>query len=154
MILVPAEPGLAPAMARVHAQSFEVGWSAEDIAGCLAAPGGYGVMATPATDRAAPGGFLLARAIAGEAEILTLAVAPRYRRRGVAAALLEAAAGVAETMHAGAMFLEVASDNAAALALYQQAGFHQAGVRRRYYLRPGRPAGDALVLRRDLASRS
>jgi ribosomal-protein-alanine N-acetyltransferase len=153
MILVPATGEQADAMARTHAQSFETGWSAADIAACLAAPGGYGVVAATDDEPSDVGGFLLARTIAGEAEILTLAVSPQNRRRGVARALLEAATGVASALGVATMFLEVASDNAAALALYEQAGFHQAGLRKRYYLRPGRPAGDALVLRCDLTGR-
>ena len=53
----------------------------------------------------------------------------------------------AQRSGAEAMFLEVAADNAAALALYRGAGFTQAGLRRGYYA----PAGtDAFVLRRDL----
>ena len=153
MILVPATRELAEAMAQAHAQSFETGWSAADIAACLAAPGGYGVVAAADDDPSAVDGFLLARSIVGEAEILTLAVSPQHRRRGVARALLEAGAGISAELGAAAMFLEVASDNAAALALYEQAGFQRAGLRKRYYLRPGRPPGDALVLRRNLAMR-
>lgn len=153
MILVPATREQADAMALTHAQSFETGWSAADIAACLAAPGGYGVVAADDDDPAAINGFLLARSIVGEAEVLTLAVSPQSRRRGVARALLEAGAGISARLGAAAMFLEVASDNVAALALYEQAGFQQAGLRRRYYVRPGRPPGDALVLRRDLAAR-
>jgi len=46
----------------------------------------------------------------------------------------------------------VAEDNAAAVALYEGEGFERAGVRRRYYARPGGPPQDALVLRRALNS--
>jgi ribosomal-protein-alanine N-acetyltransferase len=97
-----------------------------------------------------PRGFILGRALAGEAEILTLAVAPTHRRRGLGRALLEAAMGVCGTLGAETMFLEVAADNAAAIALYEAAGFAPAGRRKAYYARPGRAAVDALVLRREL----
>jgi ribosomal-protein-alanine N-acetyltransferase len=153
MILGPARPEHAPAMALTHAEGFEIGWSPHDIVGCLTAPGGFGLIAAEDGGQAAGvAGFVLARVMAGEAEILTLAVAPRCRRRGVGRALLDAASLMAEQRGAQAMFLEVASDNAAALALYVLAGFSQAGVRRGYYRRPGRAAGDALVLRRALNS--
>jgi ribosomal-protein-alanine N-acetyltransferase len=154
MILAPATPALAPALARTHAAAFETGWSAADIAECLAGPGGFGLVAAEAemlTGAADPPcGFVLARALAGEAEILTLAVAPDHRRQGLGRALLEAAIGLAATLGAEAMFLEVAADNDPAIALYAAAGFAPAGRRRAYYQRPGGPAVDALVLRRDL----
>ena len=44
------------------------------------------------------------------------------------------------------LFLEVADDNAAALALYRRLGFVEVGRRQRYYERPAVPAVDALVL--------
>ena len=68
-------------------------------------------------------------------------------------ALLAAAIGLAQESGAESMFLEVAEDNAAALALYAKAGFTEAGRRRGYYRRSGGTAVDARVLRLDLNSR-
>lgn len=99
-------------------------------------------------------GFILLRLAGGEAEILTLAVAPEGRRRGAGRALLRGALKAAEQGGATAMFLEVADDNAAAVALYRSEGFVEAGRRRGYYARPGGAAADALVLRRALPSPS
>jgi ribosomal-protein-alanine N-acetyltransferase len=90
------------------------------------------------------------RAIAGEAEVLTLAVEPAHRRRGAARALLRGALAQATAAGAEQAFLEVAADNAAALALYREEGFEEAGRRAGYYQRPGARAVDALVLRRSL----
>ncbi len=89
-------------------------------------------------------GFILVREAAGEAEILTLAVAPRARRQGLGRTLVDAAIA---RLGSADLFLEVAADNIAAIALYQQNGFTQAGVRRGYYARPG-GAVDALLLKR------
>jgi ribosomal-protein-alanine N-acetyltransferase len=89
--------------------------------------------------------------MAGEAEVLTLAVRPAQRRRGIARALVDAAALLASRT-ASAMFLEVADDNPAAVALYAQAGFAAVGRRAGYYARPGAPAADAIVMRRTLNS--
>ena len=152
MILLPLTSDQAPALALTHAAAFEIGWSAGEIADCLAGPGGFGLVATEAGD--APCGFVLARALAGVAEILTLAVTPEHRRQGVGRALLEAAADLARTQGAEAMFLEVAADNAPAITLYLGAGFSQAGLRKGYYQRPGRRPADALVLRRDLNTKA
>jgi ribosomal-protein-alanine N-acetyltransferase len=89
--------------------------------------------------------------IAGEAEVLTLAVRPEQRRRGAARALLAAALALAAPT-AAAMFLEVAADNAGAVALYEAAGFEQVGRRAGYYGRTGAPSIDAIVMRRALNS--
>lgn len=129
--------------AAVHAQAFAAPWTADDIAALLTRPEVSGLTA--------PGGFILTRTIAGEAEVLTLAVAPAQRRRGLARALLAQALDAAREAGAQAAFLEVAADNQAAIALYEGAGFARVGLRRGYYSRPT-GAADALVLRRDLNS--
>lgn len=96
-----------------------------------------------------PQGFALTRTIAGESELLTLAVHPSYQRRGLARRLvhdwLEAATALADTA-----FLEVAADNAAARALYAQMGFTQTATRPGYYARGGAGAVDAYILSRSL----
>ena len=144
MILTPTSD--AAAMSRVHGQAFDAPWTAKAIAELLAAPG---VFAIAVDAVAALAGFILCRAAAGEAEILTLAVPPEHRRRGVASALLEAGAVTAHGLGARTLFLEVAADNEAALRLYATSDFKPAGRRSSYYARAGGGV-DALVLRRDL----
>jgi len=136
----------APALARLHATSFDRPWSAAEIAELVAA-GAFGLTAET--------GFVLCRAGGGEAEILTIAVDPAARRTGRGRALVEAAAAAAVAQGAATLFLEVAADNAAALALYRTSGFEQAGIRRAYYPRPESrmPESrmiDALILSRAL----
>jgi ribosomal-protein-alanine N-acetyltransferase len=134
-----ASPADAPALAALHALAFDHPWTAEEIADLLDS----GAAALMAAD-----GFILIREAAGEAEILTLAVAPAARRQGLGRMLVEAAI---ERLGAAELFMEVAADNAAAIALYTQAGFVQAGARRGYYARPG-GAVDALLLKRGQSS--
>ncbi len=75
-------------------------------------------------------GFLAWRITApDEAEVLNLAVAPSARRRGVALALIRA-------LPLTNIFLEVRESNRAARALYQKAGFTEAGIRFGYYSNP------------------
>ncbi|OJU09505.1 MAG: hypothetical protein BGN86_14205 [Caulobacterales bacterium 68-7] len=133
----------AEALARAHALSFDRPWSAEEFSDLLSSPGVFGF--------SGPNGFILCRAAAGEAEILTLAVDPDARRAGLGRALVELAMNVAALAGAESMFLEVAEDNAPAQALYTAAGFGLAGRRPRYYRRADREI-DALVMRRDLNS--
>jgi ribosomal-protein-alanine N-acetyltransferase len=140
----------ADALADLHASAFDAPWSASAILRFAEDPGGFVLTAeTEAETEAAMTGFILCRVLAGEAEILTLAVRPEHRRRGVARDLVDAAAALAAPT-AAAMFLEVAEDNAAALALYAQAGFSRVGRRGGYYARRGAPAVDAIVMRRAL----
>ena len=93
-----------------------------------------------------PQGFLLGRSVSDEAELLTLAVAPEARRMGVARALLAEFAHTSHARGAREAFLEVASDNAPAIALYASAGWQRAGTRRDYYA----PGIDAMVMRREM----
>lgn len=97
-----------------------------------------------------PKGLLLGRAVADEAELLTMAVAPEARRQGIGARLLSAFLHRTSTEKAETAFLEVASGNAAAIALYRAAGFAEAGRRRGYYATTGQAAEDAIVMRLGL----
>lgn len=135
----PAPPGWAPALAAIHREAFGAeSWSEESLATLLDSPFVIGLIQE--------GGFILARAVAGEAEILTLAVLPDRRRQGIGRALLEAALQQATQRHADHIFLEVDAANAAALALYRAAGFVEAGTRPDYY----GPGQSALLLSRRL----
>lgn len=140
MNLAPARAEHAPALAAIHAAAFPSGaaWAAETLATLLAMDGVIGLHA--------PGGFILARRVLDEAEILTLAVHPDHRQRGLGQALIEMAALAVATAGAKVIFLEVAEDNAPAMALYAKAGFERAGLRRDYYA----PGVHAWLLRRSL----
>ncbi|HWD67571.1 MAG TPA: GNAT family N-acetyltransferase [Caulobacteraceae bacterium] len=133
-------------MAGLHAQSLEDGWSEADFETLLASPGVFSLLAR-AND--APLGFVLVRVAADEAEILTLAVDPAFRRQGVGRALVVSAAETAAKAGAGALFLEVAEDNRPALGLYETCDFARIGRRWDYYAR-GAERTDALILRRAL----
>ena len=125
-------------MAAVHAAAFPPGerWDAAALATLLADRTVFGTLHPE-------GAMALFRAVAGEAELLTIAAAPEARRRGLAATLMRD--GMAEARRRGAvdMFLEVSASNAPAIGLYETAGFHPVGRRPDYY-GAGR---DALVMR-------
>jgi len=140
--MTPLSSAHSSLLAGMHRICFVEPWDATAMAELLAMPGAYGFLAGENT----PQGFILCRAAAGEAEVLTLLVLPPYRRSGLAATLLRAALATAREAAAEAMFLEVAADNSAAQALYESQGFRHVGRRPRYY----GGSIDALVLRRDL----
>lgn len=138
-----ADASHAERLAMLHAACLEEAWPAADIAALLRQPG---VFAALAVDQA-PVGFLLWRAVAGEAEILSLGVLPVARRRGIATGLLEAVTVSLLAAGVESLFLEVAQDNAAALAFYRRHGFAEVGRRPLYYRRAGGHDADALVLK-------
>lgn len=88
-------------------------------------------------------GFLAMRETApGEAEVLNLAIAPEFRRQGLARRILEQAA----FRERRAVFLEVRQSNAAGRSLYRSLGFVECGERANYYRDP---AEAAVLMRRD-----
>lgn len=126
------------ALARIHAASFTEAWAEATLRNMLKTPG---ISAFSAQD-----GFIMTRVAADEAEILTLAVAPDARGRGLGTVLLSTAVEHAHHAGARAMFLEVGASNVAARALYKRFGFGEVGMRKAYY--GGNE--DALILRVDL----
>ena len=89
-------------------------------------------------------GYLIGREAAGTGEVLNLAVAPEFRRRGVGGALLEAGLAALRRRRVEEVFLEVRESNRSAQALYSATGFRPVGQRAAYYRNPKE---DALVLR-------
>jgi len=88
-------------------------------------------------------GFLVARGVAADLEILNFAVRPDVRRSGIGAALLRAALDWGKSFHAEKAMLEVRTSNVGALHFYEHFSFQVAGRRPRYYTAP---IEDALLL--------
>ena len=80
-----------------------------------------------------------------EYEIHTIGVDPAFQGRGIGRLLLDALLHYAD----GAVYLEVRTDNAPAIALYRSAGFVEIGLRKRYYRVSG---ADAYTMRRSAPS--
>jgi ribosomal-protein-alanine N-acetyltransferase len=130
-------------MAEIHRTAFPAteAWSRDVMLLQLGMQATFGLVYSRA-------GMILGRVAADEAEILTLAVDPGQRRRGIGTALLSAAMARAANLGATFMFLEVAVTNGAARALYVAHGFTEAGLRRHYYT----DGPDALILRSALST--
>jgi ribosomal-protein-alanine N-acetyltransferase len=143
-----AAAALAVPLSMLHRTCFpEEPWEPQAMAQIMAMAGFFGFMAWEHDE---PVGFALALDLGGECEILALGVVPGRRRAGTGSALLAAICEEALRRGGDRVFLEVASDNAGARALYAVGGFVQIGRRRNYYRRPGGPV-DALVLHRAIA---
>jgi ribosomal-protein-alanine N-acetyltransferase len=142
MILRPATETDFAELARVHKACFAEAWDERALNDLVAS----GARVEIAECQGSLAGFILFRAAADEAEILTLAVVPKARRSGLGRALVAQACRAAAQQGATRLFLEVGSANAPARALYGSLGFHEAGHRKDYYRHPGAAAEDALIL--------
>jgi ribosomal-protein-alanine N-acetyltransferase len=146
--LRPVVPDDLPALARLHADSFaEERWDEKALGELLGMAGASGHLVEDEESR--PLGFILDLLLAGDGEILTLAVAPAARRQGIARALIADLFERGRRAGARSISLEVAADNPAARQLYESCGFRQSGRRRGYYRRGGESI-DALLFRRVL----
>jgi ribosomal-protein-alanine N-acetyltransferase len=143
-------PSELDALAHLHAECFAEAWDADALATLLEMPGAFALLAQDEGNEALLG-FVMIRGAGDEAEIITLGVDPGRRRRGLGRALLDAGLNESAARGAARLFLEVAADNSAALALYRAAGFTEVGKRPDYYHRPdGRMM--ALVMARAVAN--
>ncbi len=131
-------------MATLHAACFSVPrpWSSKEFSELLENPSVFSC--------ASGAGFILGRVIADEAELLTLAVAPDQRRRGIGQMLLTQYEACATQRNARVSFLEVAANNRAAIALYRTARYRESGRRKGYYCAPDGQKTDALLFSKPL----
>ena len=140
--------GVMTVMTEAFHPRYGEAWTRSQCAGILPMSG---VSLTLARDSKAgqPVGFSLIRTVAGEAELLLLAVRPAFQRQGIARQLLDEFIQHAEADGAKRVHLEVRDGNPA-VGMYQSAGFEAAGRRRQYYRGSEGERFDALTLARDL----
>ncbi len=150
----PASPlpdDLAASLAALQARAYAAiglrAWSAAELAALAAMPTGR-LWIAEGGDRAVRG-FLLGSFVAGEGEILALAVDPAHRRRKTAHRLLETMIAEARLETVERLILEVASTNGAAIGVYRMLNFHDIGTRPNYY-RIGTGRIDARLMEKRL----
>jgi ribosomal-protein-alanine N-acetyltransferase len=146
--LTAAGPADAAAIAAVHDVSFQRGWDEHEIHRLLIDNNvvAHRAMAGGKLNGRKLIGFILSRLAAGEAEILSVAVAPAWRGRKLSRPLLDLHLRRLAGLGVRSVFLEVGENNAPAGRLYRRAGFREVGHRQGYY----EGSATALVLRRDL----
>ncbi len=144
----PSRPADADAVAQLHAASFYRGWPKEDIAAYMMDAETPTLVACDARRRIA--GFAMLRLLGDDAELMTIAVSPKVRGKGVGGALLRACFADLLMTPSKRMILEVAADNPAAIRLYQKLGFAKIAERKGYYARPDGQPATALVMARNL----
>ena len=140
-----AHAGNAAELAHLHGELFDTPWNTSSIEQLLAHPGSISLVAC-AGQPLKTAGFAIGQVAADEAELLTVAVRRDAQRKGVGKSLVQAIGRAAKNAGARKLYLEVAADNAAALALYQALQFTVTGRRKAYYERPGAQAEDAITM--------
>jgi ribosomal-protein-alanine N-acetyltransferase len=137
----------SPKLAELHGASFHRGWDEEEFEDMLS-------QRNTLVHRLRMGrkivGFVVSRMAADEAEILSIALAPGYRGRGLSYDLLLTHLGHLAGRGIVKVFLEVEENNQPARRLYARAGFETVGRRERYYSQPDGEQLNALLMRRDL----
>ena len=140
-------PGDVAAAAQLHEAAFGAeAWNAKSIADTLSMARAAGLVALDEGNRLL--GFALYLVAAQDADLLTLAVAPALRRRGIGTALVLAFIDAAAEAGAVQALLEVAEDNLPAQALYRRLDFKITGYRKDYYQRPDNRRVGARLLNR------
>jgi ribosomal-protein-alanine N-acetyltransferase len=138
----PSHPGDAQALSEICRQSPEAAqWPKESYE--QAPYSGHIVLVGEINGQIR--GFLVARIIGDEAEILNTAVDPAHRREGLGSGLLKAAISEAQAQLAKNIYLEVRESNRAAIAFYTKHGFAKSAERRGYY---SSPTANAVVMKK------
>lgn len=91
-------------------------------------------------------GYVVFRIVLDEAELLSIAVKPKFRNKGIAMALLSATINELKN-RVKTCYLEVRASNQPAINLYKKFGFKFCSIRKNYYVMPEE---DALLMRLDL----
>ncbi len=89
-------------------------------------------------------GYIIAKKILDEAEILSIAVKQSFRRKGIAEALLKEILSTLKKEAVKVCYLEVRISNFSAINLYKKVGFKECGIRKNYYISP---LEDALLMK-------
>ena len=144
----PATARDATRLAQLHGASFAHGWGESEFEAMLSER-------NTLIHRLRLGrkiiGFAVSRIGADEAEILSVAVDPSHRGRGLSRTLLMTHLGHLAGRGVRTIFLEVEENNQPARRLYDRGGFVVVGRRERYYKQPSGEQLNALLMRRDLS---
>jgi ribosomal-protein-alanine N-acetyltransferase len=140
-----ALPEHAEDLASLHAPLFDAPWGAATFRELLNNPGSISFLARAGRPPETIG-LVIGRVAADEAEVLSLGVCRAWQRAGIGRRLMEAVCRAARKAEARKLYLEVAAGNSAAIGLYKELGFAEAGRRKGYYQRAGGPADDAINL--------
>ena len=129
----------------IERTSYPTPWSRSMFAGELAKPSSICLGAVDVEQEELVGYLIISRYVDAW-HVMNIAVAPDYRRRGIARSLMERLFEVTARDARRGYTLEVRVSNEAAIRLYEELGFKTRGIRRGYYTDNRE---DALIMWRD-----
>ena len=132
-------------VAELEKLCFSDPWSLASVTGELTNPLSLWVVAL---DGEKVVGYVGSQTVMGDADMMNIAVAPDYRKQGIAASLVTELISQLKEKEAVSLTLEVRASNAAAISLYEKLGFRQVGVRPNYYRNPKE---NAILYRKEWA---
>lgn len=135
---------MAKTLAEIHRDSIDPAWSVSAFEAQLELPTTLGLGLPDLT------AFVLLAVIQDEAEILTFATRPSFRRQGLGIFLLKRCINQLIFLKVEKIFLEVNENNFAAISLYEKLDFKKYGVRESYYINSKKQVSNALLMCRDL----
>lgn len=130
-------------VAQLEKMCFADPWSENSVRSELDNPLSAWIVAM---DRNRVAGYVGSQSVLGEADMMNIAVAPDYRRQGIAEELISALTAELKQRDVHCITLEVRASNLPANALYNKLGFCQVGRRPNYY---SKPKEDALILKKE-----
>ena len=133
------------AIEEIERTSYPTPWSRSMFAGELAKPSSICLGAIE-SDKEELVGYLIISRYVHAWHVMNIAVAPEYRRRGIARSLMERLFEVTARDARRGYTLEVRVSNEAAIRLYEELGFKTRGIRRGYYTDNRE---DALIMWKD-----
>lgn len=142
--IIPMEQRHIAAIADLEKECFSDPWSVNSIASELDNPLSLWLIAESFGQVV---GYIGSQTVLDEADMMNIAVAPMYRRQGIAETLIAALCEKLRDNCVTTLSLEVRESNAPAIALYEKLGFALAGVRPNYYFKPRE---NALILKKKL----
>ena len=132
-----------PTVASLEAICFSDPWSEKSVASELDNPLSLWLVAE---EEGGVVGYVGSQTVLDETDMMNVAVHPDHRRKGIAAALIEALIPALKARGSRCLTLEVRESNAPAVALYASLGFERIGLRKNYYRNPRE---NAIILRKE-----
>jgi len=137
----PYVPEMLGDVTRIERESFSCPWSSESFEQADAMENS--IFLTVCAGET-PVGFGCILLVAGEGELVDIAVSSAHRQKGLGQLLMTALLAEARKQETEILYLEVRQSNTAARSLYEKNGFEAMGVRKKYYKNP---VEDAVLMR-------
>lgn len=143
-----AEAGI---LTGIHEECFPRYWNRQAFTDFFTVKNTFALLVEELNNAGAAIAMMVYRVAFEQADVLTIAVLPKWRRRGIAKLLVEQLLKDCREAGVKEIFLEVEDGNIAGLKLYEQAGFKNISRRKLYYQQLDGSLTDALVMAKKIS---